>query len=223
MTGQQTAALEACARPASRARSLRALVTAPRPRAAAGAAGGKHGRSGLGRRPHGVRRYVRRAGDRSRRRRSGRGPVERLQRTRASGSTSCAYRSRILRRTGSSSTSSRRAERARLAARPSRSSSARRAEHGAGSVTSSSRDGTRNSAGGRPPLGPSRRSPVCSSTPRRSSTRCRFVAETSYPSAAAIGRAARRAVNEVGREAKPAFVYDSFARSRSRASSAISP
>ena len=55
-----------------------------------------------------------------------------------------------------------------------------------GSVTRSVRSANRNSAAGRPPAGPgARRSPVGSSTPRRVSTRCRLVADTWWPSAAA--------------------------------------
>src|SRR6185437_6029053 len=53
------------------------------------------------------------------------------------------------------------------------------------SVISSRRERKRYSAAGRPPTRPgSRRSPVRSRTPRRRRTRCRFVAETSCPSAA---------------------------------------
>jgi diguanylate cyclase (GGDEF)-like protein len=55
-----------------------------------------------------------------------------------------------------------------------------------GSVTSSLGVRNRNSAGGRPPVRPgSRRPPVGSRTPRRTRTLWRFVAETSWPSAAA--------------------------------------
>src|SRR5439155_3846866 len=54
------------------------------------------------------------------------------------------------------------------------------------SVTSSHPERKRNTAAGRPPPRPAaRRSPVLSITPRRRSTRCRLVAETSCPSAAA--------------------------------------
>src|SRR5439155_9871862 len=53
------------------------------------------------------------------------------------------------------------------------------------SVIAISREEKRKSAAGRPPVRPdSRCPPVGSSTPRRTSTRCRFVAETSCPSAA---------------------------------------
>ena len=63
--------------------------------------------------------------------------------------------------------------------------------------------------------------PVGSSTPRRSSTRCRFVAETACPSAATYSSRSSEIVNTGGASANAMFVYESFARSRSRPASTI--
>ena len=91
------------------------------------------------------------------------------------------------------------------------------------SVISSRRERKRKTAAGRPPVGPgSRRSPVASSSPRRRSTRWRFVVETGWPSAAAYSSRSCEIVNVSGASANPTFVYESFARSRSRPASAIS-
>ena len=59
--------------------------------------------------------------------------------------------------------------------------------------------------------------------PRRSSTRCRLVAETLWPSAAEYTSRSSEMVNVWGASAKPMLVYDSFARRRSRPASTIGP
>ena len=91
------------------------------------------------------------------------------------------------------------------------------------SVTSSRCDAKRKSAAG-PPAGAARRAEAPSTrsrTPRRSSTRCRFVAATSWPSAATYTWRSSEIVKVAGASAKPMFVYESFARSRACAAVTI--
>src|SRR5215211_119459 len=65
----------------------------------------------------------------------------------------------------------------------------------------------RNSAAGRPPACPGGRDwPVGSSTPRRSNTRCRLVADTSCPSAARYTVRSSEIVKRGGASAKPTLV-----------------
>ena len=85
------------------------------------------------------------------------------------------------------------------------------------SVTSSVRAAEAEHRPGLPPARPGARcSPVGSSRRRRRRTRWRFVAETSWPSAAPYSVRSSEIVNVGGASAKPMFVYESFARSRSR-------
>ena len=92
------------------------------------------------------------------------------------------------------------------------------------SVIASSFEWNRKTVAGRPPWGPgSRRSPVSSSSSRRTRTRWRFVAETSCPSATVYRSRSSGIVKVGGASAKPRFVYESFARSRSRPARTISP
>ena len=75
------------------------------------------------------------------------------------------------------------------------------------SVISSVRKRKPNSAAGRPPAGPgSRRLPVGTSRWRRSRTRCRLVAERSWPSAARYRSRSSEMVKRSGASAKPMFV-----------------
>src|SRR5205809_2462737 len=76
-----------------------------------------------------------------------------------------------------------------------------------GFVTTREREANRYSAAGRPPADVGRDSPdVGSITSRRVKMRCRFVAETSCPSAAAYRSRSCAMVNVSGASANPMFV-----------------